>query len=163
MGFRYRKSINLGGGFRINLSKSGIGYSWGTKGYRVTKTASGKTRTTASIPGTGISYAHESGKSHNSSSNRRTSPSQQPVPVIDNNHYDTQNIENGIATNMVSEGLEEMLASASKAIKLKKTATICFWITLVIGFANPIFLLLAAFFAAMFIYGNCLGGPLFKN
>lgn len=32
MEFRYRKSINLGGGFRINLSKSGIGYSWGTKG-----------------------------------------------------------------------------------------------------------------------------------
>ena len=29
MGFRYRKSINLGGGFRINLSKSGVGYSWG--------------------------------------------------------------------------------------------------------------------------------------
>lgn len=28
MGFRYRKSINLGGGFRINLSKSGIGYSY---------------------------------------------------------------------------------------------------------------------------------------
>ena len=37
MGFRYRKSINLGGGFRINLSKSGVGYSWGTKGYRITK------------------------------------------------------------------------------------------------------------------------------
>lgn len=33
MGFRYRKSINLGGGLRINLSKSGIGYSWGVKGY----------------------------------------------------------------------------------------------------------------------------------
>ena len=32
MEFRYRKSINLGGGFRINLSKSGIEYSWGTKG-----------------------------------------------------------------------------------------------------------------------------------
>ena len=41
MGFRYRKSINLGGGFRINLSKSGVGYSWGVKGYRVTKTAKG--------------------------------------------------------------------------------------------------------------------------
>ncbi len=62
MGFRYRKSINLGGGFRINLSKSGIGYSWGVKGYRVTKTAKGTTRTTASIPGTGISYVHETGK-----------------------------------------------------------------------------------------------------
>lgn len=31
MGFRFRRSINLGGGFKINLSKSGIGYSWGTK------------------------------------------------------------------------------------------------------------------------------------
>ena len=28
MGWRYRKSINLGCGFRINLSKSGIGYSY---------------------------------------------------------------------------------------------------------------------------------------
>ena len=52
MGFRYRKSINLGGGFRINLSKSGVGYSWGVKGFRVTKTASGRTRKTYSIPGT---------------------------------------------------------------------------------------------------------------
>lgn len=33
MGFRYRKSINLGGGFRINLSKSGIGYSWVKGGF----------------------------------------------------------------------------------------------------------------------------------
>ncbi len=56
MGWRYRKSINLGGGFRINLSKSGIGYSWGVPGYRITKTANGKTRKTYSIPGTGISY-----------------------------------------------------------------------------------------------------------
>lgn len=59
MGFRYRKSINLGGGFRVNLSKNGIGYSWGTKGYRITKTADGRTRQTVSIPGTGISYVDE--------------------------------------------------------------------------------------------------------
>lgn len=59
MGFRFRKSINLGGGFRVNLSKSGVGYSWGTKGLRVTKTAKGKGRVTASIPGTGISYVAE--------------------------------------------------------------------------------------------------------
>lgn len=60
MGFRFRKSIKLPGGFRINASKSGIGYSWGAKGYRVTKTAKGTTRTTVSIPGTGISYVQES-------------------------------------------------------------------------------------------------------
>ena len=62
MGWRYRKSINLGGGFRVNLSKNGIGYSWGVKGYRVTKTADGRTRQTVSIPGTGISYVEEHGK-----------------------------------------------------------------------------------------------------
>lgn len=61
MGFRFRKSINLGGGFKVNLSKSGIGYSWGTKDVRYTKTAKGKKRTTLSIPGTGISYVTEAG------------------------------------------------------------------------------------------------------
>lgn len=157
MGFRYRKSINLGGGFRINLSKSGIGYSWGVKGYRVTKTAKGTTRTTASIPGTGISYVHETGKANNRSPQRNTNPGQQLAPAIDNNHYDTQNIVNNVATEMVSEGLESMLASASRALKLKKTATVVFWITLVIGFANPVFWVLAAIFAAMFIYVKTKG------
>lgn len=59
MGFRLRKSFNFGP-FRLNLSKSGIGYSVGTKGFRVTKKATGGTRATASIPGTGISYVKES-------------------------------------------------------------------------------------------------------
>lgn len=71
MGFRVRKSINLGGGFRINLSKSGIGYSWGTRGYRVSRTARGTTRRTYSIPGTGISWVDESGGRNRSRNNRR--------------------------------------------------------------------------------------------
>lgn len=59
MGFRFHKSINLGKGFRINVSKSGIGYSWGVKGFRVSRSANGKMRKTTSIPGTGISYTEE--------------------------------------------------------------------------------------------------------
>ena len=59
MGFRFRKSVNLGGGFRANFSKSGAGFSWGTKGFRVTKKANGGTRTTFSIPGTGISHVSD--------------------------------------------------------------------------------------------------------
>lgn len=66
MGFRFRKSINVGKGFRINLSKSGIGYSMGTKGFRKTKMANGRTRNTFSIPGTGVSYVDEKGKSKSS-------------------------------------------------------------------------------------------------
>lgn len=39
MGFRFRKSINLGSSFKINLSKSGVGYSFGGKGFRITQAA----------------------------------------------------------------------------------------------------------------------------
>ena len=56
---RFRKSKNFGP-FRVTLSKSGISTSFGVKGLRVTKTANGRTRMTASIPGTGISYVTES-------------------------------------------------------------------------------------------------------
>lgn len=69
MGLRFRKSINFGG-VRINLSKSGIGYSVGTQGARITKTADGKTRTTLSLPGTGVSYVAETGKTSPSNQNR---------------------------------------------------------------------------------------------
>ena len=41
MGFRFRKAINIGG-FRINLSKSGIGYSFGAKGIRITQLANAR-------------------------------------------------------------------------------------------------------------------------
>jgi hypothetical protein len=43
MGFRFRKSINIGS-LRINFSKSGIGYSIGNSFFRRTKTAKGTTR-----------------------------------------------------------------------------------------------------------------------
>ena len=58
MGLRFRKS--LGKGVRINISKSGVGYSVGSKGYRITKLANGRTRETISVPGTGVSYVSES-------------------------------------------------------------------------------------------------------
>ena len=59
MGFRFRKSINLGGGVRINFSKSGIGYSFGVSGLRYTKSPNGRIRKTYSIPGTCLSYVDE--------------------------------------------------------------------------------------------------------
>ena len=157
MGFRYRKSINLGGGFRINLSKSGIGYSWGVKGYRVSKTANGKTRTTASIPGTGISYVHETGRNNGDSPSKNNSFSQQYVQPIDNNSYDTQNITNNVATAMVSDGLEDMLAAARKILKLNKLANIGFCVTLILGFGFPFLFILTVAFLALKIFVKTKG------
>lgn len=70
MSFRFRKSI-VKGPFRINLSKSGIGYSVGNKFFRLTKKASGGTRTTASIPGIGISYVKDSKRENNNKKRQR--------------------------------------------------------------------------------------------
>ena len=81
MGLRFRKSINLGGGFRINLSKSGIGYSYGVKGLRYTKTAKGKERMTASIPGTGLSWSTEAGKDTRKKRASSVSTSTAPAPA----------------------------------------------------------------------------------
>lgn len=72
MGSRYRKRIDLPLGFRVNLSKSGVGYSWGTKTYRITKTANGSTRETYTLPGTGLSYVAET-KTQNRNTNRAVS------------------------------------------------------------------------------------------
>ncbi len=52
MGFNFRKSINFGG-FRVNLSKSGIGYSYGMKGFRI---STGPRGTYATIGGNGFYY-----------------------------------------------------------------------------------------------------------
>jgi hypothetical protein len=55
MGFFYRKSVNFGP-FRVNLSKSGVGYSVGGSGFRVGKSGNGRKYTAFSLPGTGVGY-----------------------------------------------------------------------------------------------------------
>ena len=45
MGFYYRKSVNVGP-FRVNLGKSGIGYSVGTRGFRTGLSSRGRRYTT---------------------------------------------------------------------------------------------------------------------
>lgn len=53
MGWNFRRSLNLGP-LRLNLSKSGIGYSMGVRGIRIGKDAKGRTYSASSIPGTGL-------------------------------------------------------------------------------------------------------------
>lgn len=60
MGLRYRKSIKLGKGIRLNINKNSIGLSAGVKGARVSVNSKGRKTTTLSIPGTGISYSKTS-------------------------------------------------------------------------------------------------------
>jgi tetratricopeptide (TPR) repeat protein len=72
MGVRFRKSINLGKFIRINLSKSGIGASIGVPGARITTGPYGN-RLTLGIPGTGLSYQKEWGRSRKKSATQPAS------------------------------------------------------------------------------------------
>lgn len=61
MGWNFRKSIKVGPA-RINLSKSGVGYSVGAKGFRFTKRAGSKKKEKTSVFGVflklvGIAFA----------------------------------------------------------------------------------------------------------
>ncbi|MGP1374562.1 MAG: DUF4236 domain-containing protein [Almyronema sp.] len=70
MGFRFRKSVKIAPGVKINLSKSGGSLSLGGRGATVNISSRG-VRSTYSIPGTGISYV----KQTSSGSNTRSSAS----------------------------------------------------------------------------------------
>ena len=56
MGFRFRRSIKLFSGVKINLSKSGASTSIGAPGATVNLSRRG-VRGTVGIPGTGLSYS----------------------------------------------------------------------------------------------------------
>lgn len=60
MGLKFRKSIKIAPGIRMNISKSGIGFSAGVKGARISVNSKGRVTKTVSIPGTGISYSENS-------------------------------------------------------------------------------------------------------
>lgn len=67
MGFRFRRSIRLGKGMRINVSKSGLGLSLGRPGATFSIGPRGA-RSTLSIPGTGMSWVSQSGHGTTSTS-----------------------------------------------------------------------------------------------
>ena len=60
MGWRFRRSVGIGP-LRWNLSKSGIGYSWGVPGIRVSTTPNGRRYLWLSLPGTGLAWSKEIG------------------------------------------------------------------------------------------------------
>lgn len=151
MGFRYRKSINLGGGFRINLSKSGIGYSWGTKGYRITKTARGTTRRTYSIPGTGLSYTQESGRSNNrrnsqSRQQRNNIPKRQPENNFKQQPFNpsyetTREIASGNVSQFQTAEANNIVSSIHRTIALNSWGTILIWCIILMAY-KPTFIVL---------------------
>lgn len=68
MGLRFRKSIKIAPGVKLNLGTKSAGISIGTKGCRYSLNTSGRRTTTVGIPGTGVYYSHSSSGAKKSSS-----------------------------------------------------------------------------------------------
>lgn len=61
MSLRYRKSVRLGKGVKLNLTKTGVGLTVGGKGAHYSVHSSGRRTTSVGIPGTGLYYQNSSG------------------------------------------------------------------------------------------------------
>ena len=150
MAFRFRKAFNFGG-VRINLSKSGIGYSIGCGGFRVSKTARNTIRTTATISGTGISNTTETSlnkKIPNNSVNQNDNCS-----TI---FYDKKVIENDIDALACSEGLNEIVKQARFTIIFNKILNYLLIFTGIFSFGvfNYVFIPLFIIFLILKMYAK---------
>lgn len=150
MGIRFRKSINLGKGFRINMSKSGPGFSWGGKGFRVTKKANGGFRTTAYIPGTGLSYQKDFSNPFGGGSkkaNKKVNSQRQ----IEENGAESRDFGLDFK-NMESTGLKDVLDQAGYEYPLRKPGFVVFVLGIILTFVKPILVLIAILGALMYFY-----------
>lgn len=149
MGVRFKKSINLGKGFRLNMSKSRPGFSWGGKGFRVTKKANGGFRTTAYIPGTGLSYQKDFSnplKGDNKKAKKSGDKFAEKVTDIEERDFGLD------FKNLKSTGLKDVLDQAGYKYPLRKLGLLVFILGIVLTFVNPILVIVAIAGAIMYFY-----------
>lgn len=79
MGFRYRKSIKIAPGVKINLNKKSASVTVGGKGYHKTFNSNGQTTTSVNLPVKGLSYTDR--KSTTSSKHKSTSAAGSSSPA----------------------------------------------------------------------------------
>lgn len=89
MGLRFRKSVTLCKGVRLNFGKRGMSVTTGTRGFHNTYNfGTGKRTTSIGIPGTGLSYVTTSGGRSSSSrspqqNSQRPTNTYEPYPSFD--------------------------------------------------------------------------------
>lgn len=83
MGIRFRKSMKIAPGVRLNFGKNSVGISAGVKGARVSVNSKGRVTKTLSVPGTGLSYVTTS-QLGSSDSKKQNTPPAPPEPPQNN-------------------------------------------------------------------------------
>ena len=83
MPMRFRRSIKLGKGVRLNVSKSGFGVSAGVRGARYSVHSSGRRTRSIGIPGTGVGFVSTSSGGGKRASGGRSRRQQVVLPPQD--------------------------------------------------------------------------------
>lgn len=78
MGLRYKKSIKIAPGVKINLNKKSTSVTIGGKGYHKTFNSNGQTTTSVNLPVKGLSYTSKKGKTSSKYKNT-VAPAVRPV------------------------------------------------------------------------------------
>lgn len=132
MGWSFRKSKNIGP-VRLNFSKSGVGYSIGSKHMRYTKSATGRKSIRATIPGTGLSYTKSLGTKNSAKSNKKNSASN-----VTKSKPDYFSSAASQQSSVVSGSTDSSGSCLSALVKF--ALILCFW-----PIALPIYILYAIF------------------
>ena len=85
MGFRFRKSVKIAPGVRLNIGKKSVGISACVKGARVSVNSKGRVTKTVGLPGTGLSYTKTGkiGGGAASSTDKHDQTAPEHTPTVD--------------------------------------------------------------------------------
>jgi hypothetical protein len=100
MGLRFRKSISIIPGVKLNFGKTGMSVSAGVPGFRKTFHTSGRVTTSVGIPGTGLYYVDT--KNTRTQNNRRSTQTRQ-----DNSIYYDEPVNNNCQNNLYDNTIVE--------------------------------------------------------
>jgi len=81
MGLRFRKSIKIAPGLKLNINKKSIGLTFGARGFSHTINSSGRRTTTVGLPGSGLSYSKIS---TTKAASKRATSSEECASAIEN-------------------------------------------------------------------------------
>ena len=86
MGLRFRKSIKIAPGVKINLNKKSTSVTFGGKGAHYTASSTGKKTASVGVPGTGISYTQTTGRQSNKQK-KTTKGGSQSMPTAPQSNF----------------------------------------------------------------------------
>lgn len=135
MGLRFRKSVTLCKGVKLNFGKTGMSVSVGGKGYHKTINTKGQVTTSVGIPGSGIYYTDTKRLGGNRQANTQRNTQNQyytqnairePQPVMEYEINDSiesylnpqeQNINSGFVKNEVIQGPEDRTYKETETVE----------------------------------------------